>query len=489
MVSIEQIEELAKRRGFFWQSSEIYGGASGFYDYGHIGTLVKRRLENLWRKFFLSLGENFFEIDATQIMPEKVFQASGHLESFVDPVAKCKKCGTFHRADHILEDFLKENFEGLSPEKLTEIIRKHNIRCPKCKGELAEVSVLNMMFPLTAGGEAKFYLLPETAQGAFVNFLQEFEVARKKLPLGLAIIGRAFRNEISPRQLTTRMREFTQAELQIFFDPAKLDEHENFDEIKNHRLLLLPADAREKGPQEFTVSQANEKLKIPKFYLYHMAAVQNFFLNHLQIPKEKFRFKELNEEERAFYNKLHWDIELNLSSIGWKEIGGVHYRTDHDLAGHTKVSGKSHEVFVDEKKFLPHVLELSFGIDRIIFSLLDLNYTEEKERKFLRLPEAVAPFAAGVFPLVNKDGLDKKAEEIFSFLKQQLGVFYDSSGSIGRRYARADEIGVPYCITIDHQTLQDNTATVRFRDSAKQERVQISSLLAFLLGNNMRGKS
>ncbi len=489
MPTIEQIEELAKRRGFFWQSSEIYGGASGFYDYGHVGTLVKRKLENLWRKFFLGLGENFFEIDAAQIMPEKVFQASGHLESFVDPVAKCKKCGTYHRADHILEDFLKENFEGISVEKLTELIKKHNIRCPKCKGELAEVSVLNMMFPLTAGGEAKFFLRPETAQGAFVNFLQEFEVSRKRLPLGLAIVGRAFRNEISPRQLTTRMREFTQAELQIFFDPAKLDEHENFEEIKNHRLLLLVSDGRDKGPQEFTISQAAEKLKLPKFYLYHMAAVQNFFLNHLQIPKEKFRFKELNEEERAFYNKLHWDIELNLSSIGWKEVGGVHYRTDHDLAGHGKVSGKSHEVFVDEKKFIPHVLELSFGIDRIIFSLLDLNYAEEKERKFLKLPESVAPFAACVFPLVNKDGLDDLAYKISASLKKQFSIFYDDSGSIGRRYARADEIGIPFCITVDSQTLQDKTVTVRSRDSTKQDRVHMDSLGVFLASNSSRPKS
>ncbi len=475
---LEQIESLAKKRGFFYPSSEIYGGIAGFYDYGSNGTLVKRKLENLWRKYFLALNGNFFEIEASNIMPEKVFMASGHKENFVDPTVKCKKCGTVHRADHIVEDCLKESFEGMTPVELTELIRQHKIRCTKCKGELGDVSILNMMFPVQIGAdlEVKAYLRPETAQGAYVNFLRQFEIQRKKLPLGLAIVGKAFRNEISPRQLTTRMREFTQAELQIFFDAEKINEHEKWNEVKNYKLILYPVAGREKNPAEVTCEEANKKMEIPKFYAYHLAKVQQFLLEKLKIDKEKFRFRELSAEERAFYNKIHWDIELNLESVGWKEVGGVHYRTDHDLSGHQKISGQNQEIFFNEKKFVPHVLELSFGVDRIIFALIDLNYIMDGKRTVLKLPSVVAPFSAAIFPLVSKDGLDKKAQEIYEMLKSDYDVFYDDSGSIGRRYARADEIGIPFCITIDHQTLEDGTVTIRDRDSTKQERVKVEEL-------------
>lgn len=479
---LELIETLAKRRGFFFPSSEIYGGMAGFYDYGSSGTLLKRKLESLWRKYFLGLNDNFFEIEAANIMPEKVFVASGHKENFVDPTVKCKKCGTLHRADHIIEDYLKESFEGITPIELTELIRQHKIRCTKCKGELGDVSILNMMFPVQIGAdlEVKAYLRPETAQGAYVNFSRQFEIQRKRLPLGLSIVGKAFRNEISPRQLTTRMREFTQAELQVFFDADKINEHEKWNEVKNYKLILYPVAGREKTSAEITCEEANKKMEIPKFYAYHLAKVQQFFLEKLQIPKDKFRFRELSAEERAFYNKIHWDIELNLETVGWKEVGGVHYRTDHDLSGHGKVSGQNQEVFFNEKKFVPHVLELSFGVDRIIFSLIDLNYDTDEKRTVLKLPPVVAPFSASIFPLVNKDGLDKKAQEVYETLKKYFDIFYDDSGSIGRRYARADEIGIPFCITVDHQTLEDGTVTIRDRDSTKQERVKIENLKEIL---------
>ncbi len=475
---LEQIESLAKKRGFFFPSSEIYGGVAGFYDYGSNGTLLKRKLENLWRKYFLALNDNFFEIEAANIMPEKVFVASGHKENFVDPTVKCKKCGTVHRADHIIEDYLKESFEGMTPVELTELIRQHKIRCTKCKGELGDVSILNMMFPVQIGAdlEVKAYLRPETAQGAYVNFSRQFEIQRKKLPLGLAIVGKAFRNEISPRQLTTRMREFTQAELQIFFDAEKIGEHERWDDVKDYKLVLYPVSGRDKNPIEISCEEANMKMEIPKFYAYHLAKVQQFFLEKLKIEKERFRFRELSAEERAFYNKIHWDIELNLETVGWKEVGGVHYRTDHDLSGHGKVSGQNQEVFFNEKKLVPHVLELSFGVDRIVFALIDLNYFADEKRTVLKLPSVVAPFSAAIFPLVNKDGLDKKAQEIYNMLKIDSDAFYDDSGSIGRRYARADEIGIPLCITIDHQTMEDGTVTVRDRDTTKQERVKVEEL-------------
>ena len=481
MPTIEDLEALAKRRGFFWASSELYGGFAGFYDYGPMGTLLKRKLEGVWKAYFLGLDPNFFEIDARNIMAEKVFKASGHLDSFVDPVAKCRKCGTAHRADHIMEEFLHEKFEGMTPEKLTELIKKHNVKCPKCKGPLSEAVVFNMMFKLGIGptGDVTGYLRPETAQGAYVNFQQCFEILRKKLPLGLAIVGRAFRNEISPRQLTSRMREFDQAELQIFFDPDKIGEHPDWDDVKSYKLVAMPVG--EKKAKDMTCEQLSKL--VPKFYVYHMAMVQKFFLDVLQLPKEKFRFRQLSDEEKAFYNKHHWDMEIDCESLGgFKEMGGVHYRTDHDLGGHQKLSGKSQEVFFDGKKFVPHVLELSFGVDRLLLCLLDAGYAKEGDRMYIRLPKALAPFTAAIFPLVNKDGLPEKAMEIHKALKQSVDCFYDDTGSIGKRYYRQDEVGTFACITVDHQTLEDGTVTVRDRDTTKQERVKITELAKKLKG-------
>jgi len=474
----QRIEEIARRRGFFWISNEMYGGLSGFYDYAHLGTMIKRKFENLWRKYFLSLDENFYEIETSNIMHERVFKASGHLESFVDPIVRCKKCGNIERADQIVEDVLKENYEGLTPKELTKLIKKHNIRCPKCKGRLEEVGILNMMFPLEVGtgkNKAIAYLRPETAQGAYVNFKREYECLRKKLPLGLAIIGKAFRNEISPRNVLLRMREFTQAELQIFFDPDKINEHDDFDSIKDYKLRVIYSGS--KTIKEVSCNTMAKKL--PKLYVYYMAKVQQFYLDVLKIDRNKFRFRELSDEEKAFYNKYHWDIEIELS-LGWKEVGGIHYRTDHDLKGHQKISKQDMSVNANGKRFIPHVLELSFGVDRNIFALLDIGYKEEKERTIFKLPRLIAPYDVAVFPLVNKDKLPEKAIEIKNMLRTMYSVFYDSSGSIGRRYRRMDEIGVCCCITIDNETLKNNTVTLRDRDSMKQIRVKIDDLCAVI---------
>ncbi|MBI2547431.1 MAG: glycine--tRNA ligase [Candidatus Aenigmarchaeota archaeon] len=471
----EKIVELGKRRGFFFVGSEIYGGVAGLYDYGAIGTILKRKLENLWRKYFLGLNENFFEIETTTIMPEKVFEASGHITNFVDPVAKCIKCGTFHRADHIIEEFLHENFEGKSAEELTSVIRKHNIKCPRCKGDLTEVSILNMMFPIGMGAskETTAYLRPETAQGAYVNFLRHFNIMRMKLPLGLAIVGKAYRNEIAPRQLLLRQREFTQAELQIFFDPAKADEHDNWKQVSKHKLMILSG----KKIEEVSCDDAVKKLKIPKFYAYYLAKVQQFFLDTLKIPKSKFRLRRLSDEEKAFYNKIHFDIEIELDGIGFKECGGVHYRTDHDLSGHQKISGESQEVFYDGKRFIPHVLELSFGVDRIFYALLELNYAEDKDRVLVKLPFDLSPFTVAVFPLVNKDNLPEKAKKIYAELKKYYDVVYDDSGSIGKRYYRQDEIGTFLCVTIDYDTIKKDTVTIRDRNTTKQVTVKAIKLV------------
>lgn len=476
------ILDIAKRRGFFWQSSLIHGGVAGFYDYGHVGSLIKMRFENLWRGYFIGLDDNFYEIQTSVIMPKAVFEASGHLKHFVDPIVKCSKCGNTERADYILETELKENFEGMTPEELMKLIKKHKIKCPKCKGSLKGVGVFNMLFPLKVGAGKDIqtaYLTGETAQGAYVNFKLEFEALRKKLPMGLAIIGKVFRNEIAPRNALIRMREFNQAELQIFFDPDKIGEHPKFKEITKYKLRVLPVSARKSGKTlEIGCVQALKRLKLPRFYVYHMAKIQQFYLDLLKLPKKRFRFRQLSDEEKAFYNKYHWDIELDLPSLGgFKEVAGIHYRTEHDLKGHQEISGQNMVVDVDGKKVLPHVLELSFGVDRNVYALFELAYKEE-ERTVLMFPRLVSPYDAAVFPLVNRDGLNKLAKDVQEMLREQgLIVFYDDSGSIGRRYRRMDEIGTAACITVDYESKKKNDVTLRDRDTMKQVRVKVKGLV------------
>ncbi|MFH1248846.1 MAG: glycine--tRNA ligase [archaeon] len=478
----EKITTIASKRGFFFQTAEIYGGKAGFFSYGHLGKLLKNRFENTWRKYFLGLNDNFYEVQSNNILPADVFIASGHVENFNDPMTECKKCNFRFRADQFLEDKGAFN-DSFTVEQMNAVIKEKKFKCPRCGGELSEVRWFNMMFPLTVGfNDEKAYLSPETAQAAYLLFKQEFEATRKKLPLGLAIIDKAYRNEISPRQMFFRLREFTQAELQIFFDPADIDkiEENKWDSIKEYSLILK---ACKQEIMEVKCDDANAKMKIPKFYVYHMAKIQQFYLDILKIPKSKFRFRELNEEERAFYNKIHWDIELELETLGgFKEIAGLHYRTDHDLVGHAKQSKENLEIFFNEKKFIPHVLELSFGVDRNIWAFLDIFYKEEleQERDLFQFPRVISPIDIAVFPLVNKDGMDGKAEEIYNILKQFCTAFYDSSGSIGRRYRRQDEVGTPFCVTIDTQTMQDCTVTIRERDSMKQERVSVDKIKSIL---------
>ncbi len=475
----DKIMEKMLKRAFFYPSSEIYGGFSGLYDYGSTGTRIKLKWEDYWRKHFLGLGDSFYEIQPANIMPEPVFEASGHLKEFVDPLVQCSKCGYYERADTILEDQLKQTFEGITPEELDQLIKKNKITCPKCKGRLKEVTVLNLMFNFDVGifhSVTKGYLRPETAQGAYVCFRREYKANRERMPLGLAVIGKAYRNEISPRQGLFRMREFTQAELQIFFDPDKINEHPRFEEVKDKKLRIVPANERDKGEQLLSCQELVEK-GYPKFAVHYMARVQEFY-ESLKVPLEKFRFYEKNEQERAFYNLLHFDVEVFLDSFGkYTELAGFHYRGDHDLKGHQKVSGEDMSVVKEGKRFIPHVLELSFGVDRNVFALFDIGYKEEGKRQWFSLPAFVSPWTAGIYPLVKRDGLDKKAKEIKNLLlREGIDVFYDERGSVGKRYARADEIGVAYGITIDYDTMQDDTVTIRFRDSTEQERVNVAEL-------------
>jgi glycyl-tRNA synthetase len=339
-----------------------------------------------------------------------------------------------------------------------------------------------MMFPMGIGptGKDKAYLRPETAQGVYLNFKREFEALRRRLPMGLAIVGRAYRNEISPRQGTYRMREFLQAELQIFFDPASFADQVPFAAVADVPVRICWAAEKNQPTAHDILAKDLVARGLPSWYVYHLVQVQRFYLDLLQVPRERLRFAELDEKERAFYNKIHFDIQVDQESLGgFREVGGVHYRTDHDLKGHGAMSKVKQEVTVGATKVLPHVLELSFGVDRSVWALLDLGYTKT-DRVILRLPPRLAPVTVAVFPLVSKDGLPERAEGIYSKLRKSLGAFYDDSGSIGKRYARMDEIGTPFCVTVDHDTMEGKGVTVRERDSQKQVRVEEAELSSFL---------
>jgi len=486
MSSLEDFHTFLKKKGFIYPSSELYGGLAGFYDYGHLGTLLKHNFENQWRNFFLNLSDNFFEIETANIMHQNVFKASGHLDNFIDPIIKCTQCQFNDRADHFLESQLKARFEGLSPTELDTLIQKNKLQCPQCKHKLKPVEVLNMMFPINLGTTTtnQAYLRPETAQSPYVNFRLQYEIQRKKMPLGLALVGRAYRNEISPRNLTLRQREFTQAELQIFFNPANIKEHPDFKSIENKKLLVvLTKDRKKTTTPEIPAKDLIKTL--PQFYVYHLAKIQEFYLTVLKIPKTHFRLYQLNDKEKAFYNKYHFDLEINLNHLGFTEMGGLHYRTDHDLQGHQRVSQQNLEVLDEQtnKKYLPHVLELSFGVDRNVYALLALNYLEDTKRGniVLKLPSSFTPFQVAVFPLVkNKSPITKLAQKIYQQLKPCYSCFYDESSSVGKRYARADEIGVSYIITVDFDSLKDQAVTVRDRNTTKQQRIKISELNNYL---------
>ena len=478
MASYEDVMSLSVRRGFLWPAVDLYGGFAGFYDYGHLGALLRRKWEAAWEDHFLGLSDNYHLIDTTTVLPYNALKASGHVDHFTDVLVTCTRCGESYRADHLLEAVTHEEHEGLTPEVIDAKMRELGIRCPKCKGELGPSKPFNMMFPLSVGptGKDAAFLRPETAQGVYLNFRREFEALRRKLPMGLAIVGRAYRNEISPRQGTYRMREFLQAELQIFMDPETFG-----NAVPDAGVGDVPvrvAWAAEKGeptaheiPAKGLVSRG-----LPSWYVYHLVEVQRFYLDRMAVPRDRFRFAELDETERAFYNRIHFDIQVNQDSLGgFREVGGVHYRTDHDLRGHETMSHVKQSVTVGGKKVLTHVLELSFGVDRNVWALLDLGYVPG-ERAVLRLPPGIAPVTVAVFPLVNKDGLPERAETLYGTVRRTLDAFYDDAGSIGKRYARMDEIGTPFCVTVDHDTLEGKGVTVRERDSQRQVRVSEEEL-------------
>jgi len=483
MNKTEDIQNVCLRRGIVFPTAEIYPTISGFFDYGPIGTLIKRNFIKYWREFFVQ-GENIVEIDGSTVLPEAVFQASGHVKGFVDPITQCKKCKGIQRADHLIEEKAGKFVEGKSASELTKIIKKEKIKCPNCKGELGSVRVFNLMLKTDVsplGGQTA-YLRPETSQNIFTSFQRVFRTSRLKLPCGIAQQGHSFRNEISPRHFLVRVREFNQMEIEWFFDP-KDEECPDFDKIKDKKINFVTHQIQKKNGKMIKISGSNliKKHIIPSKWMVYFLIKEFEFYKSLGIPEDALRFRHMLPEETPHYSKGNFDLEIKFD-FGWKETVGNSFRTDHDLKNHMKHSKTDLTIRTDDgKKVLPYVIEPSFGLERTVAGILLYNFKGDKERgwAWFKFPAKIAPYISSVFPLVGKDGLPEKAKEIYNSLKKDFDIFYDESGSIGRRYARGDEIGIPFAITIDYQTLEDDTCTIRNRDSKKQIRINIDDLKDF----------
>ncbi len=418
---MEKLTSLCKRRGFIFLSSEIYGGQSACWDYGPLGVELKNNIKQLWWKSMVHEHENIVGLDAAIIMHPRVWEASGHVEGFNDPMVDCKECKRRFRADHIQTE-----------------------TCPECGGELTGVRQFNLMFKTHIGpvedSASVAYLRPETAQGIFVNFLNVVNSSRQKVPFGIAQIGKAFRNEITPGNFIFRSREFEQMEMQFFVKP---------------------------GTDSFWMDFWKDLR-----WKFHM---------RLGIREDRLRWHEHGPDELAHYAKSAYDIEYKFP-FGWSELEGVHNRTDFDLKRHTEFSGKDMSYFdqTANERYTPYIIETSAGCDRTTLEVLCDAYEEEpgekENRVVLRFSPLIAPIKAAIFPLVKKDGMPERALEIYQDLKTDFHVFYDATGTVGRRYRRMDEAGTPFCITVDTQTAEDDTVTVRDRDSMEQVRVRIADL-------------
>ena len=478
-MNYDNVMKLALERGFYFPSCEVYGDSqAGFWEYGPSGVSLKNKFLELWRRELVR-RDGMMEIDGSQIMSKSVFEASGHLSSFADPIVKCTKCKSTFRADRMIAETTKiEIPESAELEEFDDAIKKNNIVCPKCKGSLENTRKFNMMFKVGIGPESEeAYLRPETCQSIFVDFPRLFKTMRGKLPIGIAQVGKSFRNEISPRQSLLRLREFYQAEIEVFCNPDKLNELEKFSEIEN-TTIIVQLDSE---PKEMTCKEAVESGTIPnKFVAYYLGILAEFY-EKTGIDMSKSRFRRLGEKEKAFYAEVAFDFEVE-TTIGWLELVACNYRSDYDLCSHAKKSNEKFEVMDNDQKVLPHVFEISMGIDRSLYSILEHSLQEDKEndRIVLQLKPYLAPFQVGILSLVKKDGLKEKTDEIHFGLKRKYDSFLDHSGAIGRRYRRLDEIGSPFAITVDHQTLEDQTVTLRSRDSMKQDRIKISDIESVL---------
>ncbi|MBI3588231.1 glycine--tRNA ligase [Candidatus Micrarchaeota archaeon] len=484
-----KVINLAGRRFLIVPNSEIYGGAAGFYDFVGYGARIKRNVENAWWGRFVSGRDDVVPMEGSIITNPKVWRASGHLESFNDPAIDCAKCKSRFRADHLIEEELSLSVDGVTMERLEKMMRENKIACPKCGGALNLIKTFNLMFKTSIGAgegsDAEAYLRPETAQVIFANFKAGLGAGRAGPPFGIAQVGKAFRNEISPRNFVFRMREFTQMELEYFVNPAKLDDCPSLSEAHlKLEIPLLTPEMHEKGQpaKKTAVGDAlSHKTIGTKWHAYWLAECV-MFIQSLGVRPENLRARKHSASELSHYSSETWDVEYNYP-WGFRELMGVANRTDFDLRQHSAHSGKELTAFDEERKlkYAPHVFEPSFGVERLVFTILLDAYSESVQKEgstvILKLSPKVAPLHAGVFPLMKKDGLAQKAREVEKALKAAgLDVEYDDAGSIGKRYARMDEVGVPLCITIDYDTLSNDTVTVRDRDTAAQVRVKISEL-------------
>ena len=478
-MNYDQIMQLALERGFYFPSCEIYADAqAGFWEYGPSGVSLKNKFVELWRREFVR-RDRMMEIDGSQIMSKSVFMASGHLTSFADPIVGCQKCKSIFRADKLITEITSIIVpESADLVEFDKMILEKNIVCPKCKGSFEKARKFNMMFKVGIGPESESaYLRPETCQSIFVDFPRLFKTMRGKLPIGIAQIGKSFRNEISPRQSLLRLREFYQAEIEVFCNPNKLDNLEKFSEVENTEIRIMVDDSI----KTMTCKQALDTGILPnKLVAYYLGLLIEFY-QKTGIDVTRSRFRKLGDKEKAFYASVAFDFEVE-TTTGWLELVACNYRSDYDLKSHANVSKEKFEVLDDEIKVLPHVFELSMGIDRSLYTILEHSFRDDKEndRVVLSLKPYLAPIHVGILSLMKKDGLAEKTEEVFFNLRTKYDTFLDHSGAIGRRYRRLDEVGAPFAVTIDHQTLEDQTVTVRIRDSMNQERIKISELDLYL---------
>jgi glycyl-tRNA synthetase len=477
---IELAKYLAEKDFIYGPEPELYSPVAGFYSYGLIGKAMKNKVENAIRKVFTNNG--FFEMEFPIVTPEIVWKASGHLDSFNDPVVICSKCKGSFRADKIIEEQTGIEADSFSDEKLAATIKDKSVSCPSCKGRFnLEIQRHPLMMKTTIGTDTVAYNRPETATTTYLPFKRYANFFRGKLPFTVFQIGKAFRNEISPRQHLLRQREFTQAEAQIFLSKEQKKKFDLFESAKKDELPLWTEDSQKKDKKPEMVSLADalkKKYLKNQAYAWSMNLAYNIFLS-IGIPKDRIRFRQHHNDEKAFYADDAWDLEIELNSFGWVECCGVHDRATYDLTQHAKFSKQDLSIRQESgEKIVPDVIEIAFGIDRPFFALLDLAFfrRDDAKRTVLSLPTNIAPIEVGLLPLVKKDDLPAKALEIKKLLDTQFRVYFDVSGSIGKRYSRLDAIGVPYCITIDHQTLEDETVTLRERDTLKQIRVPISEL-------------
>ena len=471
----DDVMKLALERGFYFPNCEVYADAqAGFWEYGPAGVSLKNKFLELWRRELVR-RDKMIEIDGSQIMSKSVFEASGHLSSFADPIVRCTKCKSTYRADKIIFDATQTNIpESAGLEEFDKAITEKNVKCPKCKGDFENARKFNMMFQVGIGPEGEeAYLRPETCQSIFVDFPRLFKSMRGKLPLGIAQIGKSFRNEIAPRQSLLRLREFYQAEIEVFCNPAKLNDLDKFSEIENTKIPIQV----DNEVKIMTCKEAVDSKIIPnKFVAYYLGILTEFY-EKAGVDIQKSRFRKLGEKEKAFYAEVAFDFEVE-TTTGWLELVACNYRADYDLGSHATKSKEKFEVMDNDEKVLPHVFEISMGIDRSLYTILENSLREDKEndRTVLSLRPYLSPIHVGVLSLVKKDGLAEKTDEIYLKIKRKYDVFLDHSGAIGRRYRRLDEVGAPYAITIDHQTLQDDTVTLRMRDSMEQNRIKVSEL-------------